>query len=245
MAIDNELPSVKPLSAFCTSSSSSTSSSLSPFLRQRRLIQVATNNSATFIQFPMNVRQSSSFIPICRPRTSYSSARLSSPSADTQSLSNQSKSSAQDPQSSITSTDHKRGQSERRVNPILNNPLLNHRKEQPKYPLTKCSNESSRPSRPYLPSKPLKSTATTDTQISAIRESTVPPIVNQPEININLSDRLILLTDNKTRELHLQYVDENKYDYITRWLNTVRTATYSTENLHLESKRSMRRIVPS
>ncbi|CAF5134931.1 unnamed protein product, partial [Rotaria socialis] len=69
MAIDNELPSVKPLSVFCTSSSSSTSSSLSPFLRQRRLIQVATNNSATFIQFPVNVRQSSSFIPICCPRT--------------------------------------------------------------------------------------------------------------------------------------------------------------------------------
>lgn len=245
MAIGNDLPTAKPSSNFGVSSSASTSSSLSPFLRQRRLVQVATNNSATFIQFPMNVRQSSTFVPICRPRTSYSSARLSSPTADTQSLSNQSKSSVQERTPSILSSEHKRGRSEQRTNPILSNPLLNHRKEPEKYPPVKSPNENVRPTRNCLSSRPFKSTATNDSQLSTIRASTVPPIVHQPEINVSLSDRLIMSADNKTREHQMQYVDDSKYDYITRWLNAVRAATYSNENLQSESRILKRRIVPS
>ncbi|CAF3801396.1 unnamed protein product [Rotaria sp. Silwood1] len=229
MAIDNDLPPVKPPSVvFVSSSSSSTSSSLSPFIRQRRLIQVATNNSATFIRFPTNARQSSPFVPISRPRISHSLTRESSAIVDTQSLSNQSKLSTHAATSSIASGDHKRDHSQQRINPILNNPLLNHRKEQPK-------------SSPIKSSKPLSN----NNQISINCASTVSPIVNQQETNINLSDRLIISNDSKTSEQQMKYVDENKYDYITRWLNEVRAATFSNETFRTESSRTKQRILPS
>ncbi|CAF1035456.1 unnamed protein product [Rotaria sordida] len=236
MAIENDLPSVKPPSTvFVSSSSSSTSSSLSPFIRQGRLVQVGTNNSAAFIQFPTNARQSSPFVPISSPRTSHSLTRQSSSTVDTQSLSNQSKSSTHATTASIASGDHKRGHFEQRINPILNNPFLNHRKEQQKYPPIKSSNEH------CLSSKLLSN----NTQISTNCASTVLPIVHQQETNINLSDRLIILNDNKTREQQMQYVNENKYDYITRWLNAVRAATYSNETIRSESKRTKRRVLSS
>jgi hypothetical protein len=222
----------------------STSSSLSPFGRRKRLIQVATNNSATFIQFPTNARQPSPFVPICRPRTSLSATRLSTHATDTQSLSNQSKSSAHAPTPSIDSSDHKRSHSKERINPILNNPLLNHRKEQPKTPPVSYSNTYSYTTRLCLSSKPSKTTSN-DNQMPAIRASTAPILAPQKETNINVSDRLITPTDNKTSEQQMQYVDENKYDYITRWLNEVRAATYSNETFPTKSKRTKRRVAPS
>ncbi|CAF2619199.1 unnamed protein product [Rotaria sp. Silwood2] len=234
MAIDDDLPSLKqPSVVFTSSCSSSASSSLSPFIRQRRLIQVATDNSATFIRFPTNAHQSSLFVPISRPIISHSSRRQSSPSVDTQSLSNQSKSSIHAATSSITSGDHKPDHSQQRINPILINPLLNHRKEQPKCPPIKISNEQS--------SKLLSN----NTQITTNRASTVPPIVHQQEININLSDRLIISINNKTSQQQMKHVDENKYDYINRWLNEVRTATFSNEICRSEPKRTKRRVLPS
>lgn len=232
MAINNDLPCMKSSSVITESSSSSTSSSLlSPFNRRRRLTQVATNNSATFIQFPTSARQESSFVPITRPRTSYSSTRLSFHRADTQSVSNQSKSSVHTPSSSNASDDHKRGHSQHRINPILNNPLLNHRKEQPKSPPIKSSIEYSRTTRLCLSSKPLKATLN-DAPIPTIRASTAPPYI----------DRLILPIDQNPSDQRMQYVDPNKYDYITRWLTELRAATCSNENFRTKSKRTKRRF---
>jgi hypothetical protein len=245
MAVDSDLPLVKHPSIVSGSSSSSASSSSSPFHGRRCLVQVATNNSSTFIKFPTNARQASPFIPVFRPRTSFSSTRLSSHTADTQSISNQSKSSAKAPTSCNTSDVHKRNHSEQRVNPILNNPLLNHRKEQPKSLPIKPSNEYSRTTRLCLSSRPLKSTQD-DHRIPIIRASTAPLFAHQTDTNVNISDRLILPNNNKTSGQHqMQYADDNKYDYITRWLNEVRAATYSNETLPLKSKRTKQRIIQS
>jgi len=247
MAVDGDLPSVKQSSVVSASSSSSTSASLLP-LNRNRLVQVATNNSATFIQFPRNARRTFPFVPIFRPRTSHSSTRLSSYTVDTQSLSNQSKFSANAPASSIASDEHKRGHSQPRINPILNNPLLNHRKEEPKSPPVKSSNEYSRTTRLCLSSRPLKPTSN-DTKMPTMRASTAPILAHQKETNINISDRLIIPIENKTsqqqQQQQTQYVDDNKYDYITRWLNEVRAATHSNEALLSKSKRIKRRLLSS
>ena len=243
MAINNDLPCVQPSPVITASSSSSSSSSSlsSPLNRRKRLIQVATNNSATFIQFLTNARQASPFVPISRPRTSYSTTRLPLHTTDTQSLSNQSKSSANAPPSSNASDDHKRSHSQQRINPILNNPLLNHRKEQPKSPPIKSSNEYSRTTRLCLSSRPLKATSN-DTHIPTIRASTAPHLAHQKHTNINTTDRLIIPIDKKISEQQMQYVDANKYDYITRWLTEIRAATYSNEKFRAKSKRTKRRF---
>jgi hypothetical protein len=246
MAIDSDLPLLKPLSIVSPSSNSSKSSSLLPYNNRKRLVQVATNNSATFIQFPKNAHQTSPFVPVSRFRTSHSLTRLSSPhTVDTQSLSNQSKSSENAPTSSIASGEHKRDHSQQRMNPILNNPLLNHRREKPKSSPIKSSKEYLYTTRHCLSSKPLKATSN-DTQIQIIRATTAPILAHQKEINTNLSDRVIISIDNQTSEQkQTQYVDDNKYDYITRWLNEVRAATYSNGTLISKTKRTKRRFVPS
>jgi len=239
MAINSDLPCVKPSSAITNSSSSSTSSSLSPFNRRKRLLQVATNNSASFIQFPANARQASPFVPINHPRTSYSSTCLPIHTADSQSLSNQSKSSVNAHSSSNASDDPKRSHSQHRINPILSNPLLNHRKEQPKSLPIKSSNEYSRTTRLCLSSKPLRATSN-DTHKPIIRANTAPHLVHKKDTHINISDRLIIPIDKKSPGHQIQYVDANKYDYITRWLNEIRAATYSNEISRTKSKRTKR-----
>jgi hypothetical protein len=244
MAIESDLPHVKPSSIVSASSASTTSSSLLSINNRKRLIQVATDNSATFIQFPKNSRQASLYVPISRPRTSHSSTRLPSHKVDTQSLSNHSKSSANAPASSIASEEHKRSRSQQRINPILNNPLLNHRREEPKSPPIKPSKEHSRTLRLCLSSRPFKITSN-GTQMPIIRASTAPFLAHQTEPNTNTSDRLTIPNDNKTSEQQqqTQYVDDNKYDYITRWLNEVRAATYSNETFLSKIKYTKRRIV--
>jgi hypothetical protein len=140
--------------------------------------------------------------------------------------------------------ENRRTHSQQRTNPILTNPLLNHRKEQPKTPPMKSSNEYSRTTRLCLSSKPLRATIN-DTQVPRIRASTAPVLARQKDTNINTSDRLIIKVDNKTSEQqpHTQYIDDNKYDYITRWLNEVRAATCS--NNTLKTKRTKRGLAPS
>ncbi|CAF1415117.1 unnamed protein product [Adineta steineri] len=243
MAINNDLPSIEPISVKTASSSSSTSS---PLNQRRPLVQVATNNSATFIQFPTSTtRQASTFVPICRPRTSLSSIRLPLHTLDTQSVSNQSKFSIHAPSSSNISDDHKRSHSHQRINPILSNPLLNHRKEQPKTPPIRPSNEYSRTTRISLSSRPLKSTVN-ETHISNNRARTAPHLIHQKEpINTNVSDRLTISIDKKPNEQQSQYIDPTKYDYITRWLNEIRSATSSNETVRTKSKRIKRRLTPS
>lgn len=249
MAIDSDSPPIQPPSVVSNPSSSSTSSSLSPFNNRKRLVQVATNNSASFIQFPHNARQACLFVPICRPRTSHSSARLSAHTIETQSLSHQSKSSSNAPTASVASGDgeNKRIHSQQRTNPILTNPLLNHRKEQPKTLPMKSSSEYSRTTRLCMSSRPLKAT-TNDIQMPTIRASTAPILARQKNTNINVSDRLIITIDNKTSEQQqqqMQYIDANKYDYITRWLNEVRAATCSNNTLLSKTKRTKRGFVSS
>lgn len=242
MAVDQELPLLKQSSS-SSSSSSTTSSSVIPYANHRPHIQVATSNSATFIQFPRNARQATVFLPVNRPRTSHSSTRLSAYTAETQSLSNQSKI------SSLDSSEQKRCQSQQRTNPILTNPLLNHRKEQMKSPPIKSSKEYVRTTRLCLSSKPLR-TATNETDMPVIRASTAPVIVHTKDSspnNAEISKQLSISNEIKTcsnYDQQTQYLDDNKFDYITRWLNEVRAATYSKEALLVKAKNIKRRLVP-
>ncbi|CAF4341834.1 unnamed protein product, partial [Adineta steineri] len=118
MAVDQNLPIVTP-------STISSSSASSPILLRKSRALIATNNSSAFIQFPNSPRRSSSFIPIPRPQASPLSTPVSSIRTNAQSISNA-------PSSSTVSDEHKRTHSQHGSNPILNNPLLNHRKEKPK-----------------------------------------------------------------------------------------------------------------
>lgn len=238
MAIDNDLTDERPIPI-----NSASSSSFLPITNRKRFVQVATENSATFIEFPKNLRHAFPFIPISRPRTSHSSTRLSYNTVDTQSLSNQSKTSTNAPSSSIASGEHQQP-----INPILNNPLLNHRREEIKSPPKKTSSSSyTRTTRLCLSSKPLKTTSN-DTHITNIRASTAPPLAHQKETNTNISDRLINsnIDEEQQQQQQTQYIDDNKYDYITRWLNEVRAATYSNETFLSKNKqRTKRRYVTS
>ncbi|CAF0884509.1 unnamed protein product [Adineta ricciae] len=243
MAINDDLPSAKPVTTVNVSSSSSTSSSSPSLYRRRCSLQVATSNSATFIQFPNSARQSLSFIPVCRPRTSHSSMRVPSQTTDTQSLSNQSKLSANAPSSSNISDEHKRSHSHHRINPILNNPLLNHRKEQPKTPPIK-SQEYSRTTRLCLSSRPMKQTSN-ENYLSTARARTAPLLAHENAPVSDISDGFLAPIEKKTPDDQFPYVDTVKYDYITRWLNEIRAATYSTEPNRGKSKRTKRRLTPT
>ncbi|UJR09744.1 hypothetical protein I4U23_013973 [Adineta vaga] len=248
MAISNDLPngeSVTIVHASLSSSASSSSSTSSPLLNRRRSsFQVATSNSATFIQFPNSARQSTSFIPICRPRTSHSSTYIPSQTTDTQSVSNQSKNSATAPSSSIASDEHKRSHSHHRINPILNNPLLNHRKEQPKTPPIKSSTEYSCTTRLCLSSRPIKQTSN-ENDLLPNRARTAPLLAHQNVTDSNVSNDLPISIDKKTTAQQFPFVDTTKYDYITRWLNEIRAATYSSELVRSKSKRTKRRSTPT
>jgi hypothetical protein len=237
MAVDDHLQVVVPLSITSTSSSPSSS----PVTGRRRFIQVATDNSSTFIQFPINSRQSSLFVPTYRPGTRLSTARPFSRAKDTQSRSNRSKSS-NTPSASTVSAGHKRNHSQEKSNPILNNSLLNHRKEQPKSFPIKISTDSSHTTRLSLSSKPLK-TISNDNQISTIPASTAPLSVHQTENSI--SDQQIIPDDNENNdEQKIHCLDKSKYDYITQWLHAVRQATYSTKTF-LKKKSSKNRFIQS
>ncbi|CAF1161534.1 unnamed protein product [Rotaria sordida] len=232
MAIGDHLPIIVPSSASVNSSSVSKSTSSSPSSsssigERRRFVPVATHNSSTFIQFPTNVRQSISFVPVYPSRASISSVQPCSFTIDTQSISTKSKSSNTSP-SSITSNQHKRNYFQQRPNPILNNPLLNHRKDQPK----KCSINFSYTTRICLSSK----TNSNDNQLSIDRANIAPQLTNQIE---NISDRL---NDENSDQQEIEYFNKTKYDYITRWLHDIRQATYCAETFS-KTKRSKNRFV--
>ena len=179
MAVDDQM------AHSTTRSTSSSSSCISPsHSRRQRLIQVATTNSSTFIHFPSNRRQSTSFVPVFRACT-----RMSSPmTTDTYSSSNHSK---------ISGNEHQRSHSQQRLNPILTNPLLNHRKEQVKFPPMKTNSSS----------QPLKTLSTAPRRASAV--PLLPP-----------SDPL---------PTPAPFLDEVKFDYITRWLEQIRLVTHTID----------------
>lgn len=178
MAVDDQMT--------CSTDSSTSSASISANrLRRQRLIQVATTNSSTFIRFPSNRRQSTSIVPMFHA----TSTRLSSPITDTYSSSNHS--------AKVSIHEHSRSHSQQRSNPILNNPLLNHRKEQVKFPPMKPN------SRPSLSSQPLKTLSNAPRRASATPDLPVEPPVS--------------------------YLNEEKIDYIQRWLEQIRSVTQALE----------------
>ena len=243
MAIHTDLLTMHPSPPTTTSSSSTSSSLLPNYYQRKRLIQVATNNSATFIQFPKNVRHKFPFIPI--------TTRLPTSHSSTNTLDTQSISSTNVPVPSIDSSikEYRRSRSQQRNNPILNNPLLNHRKEEIKIPPIKPPRQYPRTTRLCLSSRPFKYILH-NSQNSNIRASTAPIFAHQSDTNINIYDRLITSVENKPsqqqeNEQQTQYADDNKYDFITRWLNEVRAATCSNESIPTKVKRTKRRLVPS
>jgi hypothetical protein len=213
MAIDDYVPTKPPLSAISTSSSSSSLSS--PNIERQRLTQVATENSSSFVQFPTNLRRSSLFVPITRPRTSLSSTPPSTLITDNQSISNNSKSSNA-PSSTTTSDDHKRRRSQHGFNPILNNPLLNHRKEQPKPHPISTPPDFSHTMRLYRSARTFK-TITKNNKPSTIHQIPSPLLAHHTECNSNKP-----MANPNHQEV--EYCDKNKYDYIKRWLKEVRLA---------------------
>ena len=181
-----------------------------------------------------------SYIPICRSRMSSSLTRPSSHTIDNQSLSNQSKSSAQVPTSNDTNNDCRRTHSQQRINPILNNPFLNHRKEQPKINVhINSSNEHHKKNQFYRLPRSLKLNS------NIVRVPPIRPIQRTEITNTNKPNTMPALTNNHRTEQDISYVDKTKYDYITRWLNEVREATYSTELVRSTSKRTKRRFESS
>ena len=211
MAVDDQLPIQAPLSATSTLSSSSSS--------RRQLVHVATNNSSTFIQFPNTSRQLSS-IPTDRSRTSRSITRPITCGADVRSVSNTHL-------SSIPTTDR----NQQRLNPILNNSLLNYRKEQPKCTPIKVSTDYSVTTRLCLSSKPV----TTDPQLSIIHTINTPPPTEDP-----ISDQPNENEDNEQEET--QPMDKSKYDFITRWLQEVEQAKSSKGTLSKTKRRKTKCI---
>ena len=215
MAVDDHLPAISRVSIGSASSSASASPTNE---RRQRLVQVATDNSSTFIPFPCHPRQSFSFVPVSRPRASLSSARISSPTGDAHSVSNQSKGSVHLPE-------QQRSRSQQRTNPILDNPLLNHRKQQVKESPPKLISDVSLISRLCLSSKPFK-TALLNGQIMPRRANTAPLLLHPSENASSASERL---TPDDLNQQCLPYLDVTKHDYITRWLQDIRLATQLTD----------------
>ena len=208
MAVDDQLTIHAPLSATSTLSSSSSST-------RRQLVQVATNNSSAFIQFPNTSRQLSCIPPV-RPREDRSRTRPFTCEADIRLASNA-------PLPTILPTDRTQQQ---RLNPILNNSLLNHRKEQPKSSPIKISTDYSITTQLCLTSKPSKA----EHQIPTIRTDT------SQEAESSASDEQNENEDDDNQE-ETEYLDKSKYDYITRWLQEVEQAQSSAEKL-FKTKRS-------
>lgn len=205
MAVENDLGSMKPVPII----SSPAATSFPP-----HRIQVATTNSATFIRFPNSARQSQAFIPLCPSRTSFSSTPVSCFTTDSKSS------------TSPEPNENRRGRSESRVNPILSNPLLNHRREQPKtQPRTSYSAHPAR-----LPLSTVTNRATTAPVLTDRQRADALVIAPVPTTPIEPEE-----------DLCLSYMDDVKFDYISRWIREVRAATFSDSRSPPRVKRSKRR----
>lgn len=184
MAIEDHLPRISISSATSTSTSSS---------KQYRR-HVATQNSSAFIQFLTNSRQSTIFIPI-----NHNLPRPTSGTTDSQSKSNTPCLITEQPNRKIRSAEQK-------CNPILNNSLLNYRREQPKSVPVKTNVISTQTTRLCLSAK----SSTSRKRIFPLR---------LPNASISQFDQDILPLNS-----HEPYLDKIKYDYITRWLRDVAQA---------------------
>lgn len=186
----------------------------SPMTPRRRFVQVATNNSSTFIQFPTNSRQLILVLPSIRTRANHSQTSFVSGTTDIQSGSSHSKSS-NTRSSSIVSADRSR----QKVNPILNNSLLNYRREQPKSFPMPMSTDLSNITRLSLSSKPCN-----DPLVLTERTPHIPD-----EIQSTVSDSDITPDENEnTDEVEGPFLDPKKYKYVTQWLYEVEQARTRT-----------------
>lgn len=193
---------------------------------RERLVQVATCNSATFIKFPSHYRSNSSFRPLCPSRNSISSTPVSSLNTESPPLSKSSGS---------EQNEVKREPNKVRLNPILNNPLLNHRKE----PARSTISSARRPIFPNeLTRKPNQSSSESLATIS--RPKTAPTCI---EHKINQSDRKLVENEENIAENDSASIDDHKHDFITRWLQEVRAATCSQQQSTATSKRNKRKIL--
>ncbi|UJR36358.1 hypothetical protein I4U23_029084 [Adineta vaga] len=220
MAVDDSLP--------ISQSSASSSSSLSSLTESRHRTQIATDNSSSFIPFFARLQQTTVFIPAHRSRTNLSTTPSSSLTTDIQSISNESKLSNPSSSNSI-SRERKRFESQQRFNPILNNPLLNHRREVPKPVRMNISTDSSQTIKLHQTTKPFK-----------VRSND-----KQTSTSSLLTQRIEPVTDRKVISEELPLIDKRKYDYITRWIHDVRLATYSSEQRCSKMKVSQKRLIHS
>ncbi|CAF3214371.1 unnamed protein product [Rotaria socialis] len=205
---------------------------------RRRMTPVGTHNSSTFIRFPISSRTSTAFVPIYQQRTYRSSFRPTPIIKDTHSISDNSKSSNPTP-SSIVSDQQKPNLSKKMINPILNNPLLNYRKERPKPIPNRFQTSFSNTSRLGLASK----ATINNNPKSKFRANTAPLLANEIETTSNEQ-----ITSNESEyedQKEIEFFDESKYNYITRWIQGIRV----TENGRTETlpkiRNSKNRLVQS
>ena len=214
MAVDDNQPVAAPLSA---------SSSTVSLVESRYRAQVATENSSSFVPFFDRTHQTNVFVPAYRPRTNLTATPACSMNTDLQSINSESKS------SNSKGNDSKCPQPQPRVNPILNNPLLNHRRDTP---------------------KPIRVNICTDscqtielhslTKLSKVRSNNIKQIST---VSL-LTQRTEPVSDETISSGELPPIDKVKFDYITRWIHEVRVATY-TPDCYSKMKFSPKRLIQS
>lgn len=183
MAVDEHLPEI----VVGSSGSSSVSSNSPNNQRRKRLIQIATENSSAFIRFPRSQRLNSSIVPVNRTRPSLSSARLSSATTE---------------QENNAQKDQQRSQSLQRSNPILENPLLNHRKA--------------------------SSDVSSIVQIDSTNKTR--PKTNDRIVVLQQKQQQLAEQRAKQNQVIL-YLGKVKFDYIQRWLNEVHRQNFQTSDV--------------
>lgn len=191
---------------------------------RRRFVPVATNNSSTFIQFPTNSRQLILLLPSIRSRTNHSKTSFVSGTTDVHSGSSHSKSS-NTRSSSLVSRDRSR----QKVNPILNNSLLNYRKQQPKPFPTPMSTDISYTTPLSLSSKLFR----TKCNDSPLRTEATPRLTDEIQSVASDPDTTPDEDENENEnneEVDGPYLDPSKYKYITQWLNEVEQARTHTDS---------------
>ncbi|CAF2091428.1 unnamed protein product [Rotaria magnacalcarata] len=210
-----------------------------PLLGLRRcMAPVGTHNSSTFIRFPISSRTSTTFVPIYQQRTYRSSLRPTPIIKDTHSISDNSKSSNPTP-SSIVSDQQKSNLSKKMINPILNNPLLNYRKEQPKPIPNRFQTSFSNTLRLGLALK----MAINDNPKSKFRSDTAPLLANEIETTSN--EQITSDENEYDDQREIEYFDKSKHNYIIRWMQDIRvTANDRTETLP-KIRNSKNRLVQS
>ncbi|CAF1626128.1 unnamed protein product, partial [Adineta ricciae] len=227
---DDESESVSiPIAAqYLSMAPSSTSSSSASLVESRYRAQVATENSSSFMPFFARTHQTNVLVPAHRLRTNLATTPACSMNTDLQSLHSESKSS-NIPSSNSRSNDVKCVQPQQIPNPILNNPLLNHRRETPKPTRVNISTDSCQTVELHPMTKLCKARSKNGKQMSTVSL---------------LTQRAQPVSDGTIVSGELPPIDKVKFDYITRWIHEVRVATY-TSGCYSKMKFSPKRLIQS